>query len=288
MNHVTNRLASTLAAVAGMSALLASGPGAADALYGTSSLNALCEEAQRIVTSTDLEVNNAVYTQWAGFVQSDAAPYSVIPGSTPLEYSPPEAPDRPLSSTQHMFFNTYPGLGGEYPGVVSCKMKNADYLNARDPQLGAVDQPCQAVNLYYFGKVLATLPRGVRLRTAMQVVLDDDVTADRGSEWTFRFPDSPYPVLYREYERGPLHIRGAALYVPPNPESIPFAPNLNFIQACNLFGGPESFLGSACEPRKWGVRYCHLPSPEYMRAALVGAVDVPTCGTPTADARVCP
>jgi len=270
-----------------VSAALAAGSWSRSPLYATSTLNGICAEAQRIVTSSDLSPINAVYSPWAGFVQSDAEPYSVIGGSTPLDYSPPEAPDRPLRSTQHLFFDAYRLGGGEFASVVSCKMKNAEYLNARDPDLGAIDQPCKAVHEYYVGQVLTGMPKSQFWRVLTKIRFDDDVTAERGSEWTEGFPDNPYPVLYRESEGGPIHIKASALYVPPHPDTVPFGA-INFIEACNLFGGPDSFLGSACEPRKWGVRYCHLASPEYMHAALTGKVDVPTCGTSSADPRVCP
>lgn len=281
--------AMSAAVVAGMnvSPALADGYLSQNQLYATSTLNGICSEAQRIVTASDLDATNAVYSPWEGFVQSDAVPYSVVGGSTPLTYSPPEDPDRPLGSTQHLFYESYRLGGSEYPTVVSCKMKNAEYLNARDPDLGAVDQPCKAVHDYYVGEVLASLPSWRRRRAEANLVLDEDINFQRGSEWTARFPKDPFPVIYREFEGGPIHIIASALYVSPHPDDIQFSPTLNFIEVCNVTGGPDGFLGSACEPRKWGVRYCHLASPEYIRAALTRRVDLPTCGTPTADNRVC-
>ncbi|MDJ0929085.1 MAG: hypothetical protein QNJ73_15720 [Gammaproteobacteria bacterium] len=255
-------------------------------IYSTEAVNNICGEAQRIVTSSDLDPSNVVYAKWDGFVQSDAAPYSVIGGNVPLTYSPPEEPDLPLRSTQHLFYDSYRFGPGSYPTVVSCKMKNAEYLNARDPDLAAIDQPCKAVNAQNIAEVMANLPRW-QLWFVRSVVLDDDVTFDRGSDWTAEFPDNPYPVIYREYPGGPLHIKSSALYVAPHPDNILVGPSQTFIDFCNFTGGDQGFLGSACEPRKWGVRYCHLPSPEYIRAALTGRVKVPTCGTPTADPRVC-
>ena len=46
--------------------------------YSTSAVIRLCGEAQSIVTSSDLDAGNAVYSTWDGFVQSDADPYSVV------------------------------------------------------------------------------------------------------------------------------------------------------------------------------------------------------------------
>jgi len=259
-----------------------------DSLYTTSAVNSFCENAQSVVTSSDLEVSNAVYSKWAGFVGSDARPYSVVGGDTELEYAPPESPDDPLMSTQHLFFDQGRFGFNEFPSVVSCKMKNAEYLNTVGLTADAMDQPCKAVNAETLGSVMAGMSRFERwlMRRKPTPILDEDLLSDRGSDWTAEFPDSPYPVLYREYPDGPLHIKSSALYVSPHPDDIP-APGGNFIDFCNLTGGDQGFLGSACEPRKWGVRYCHLPSPEYLRKALTGRVNVPTCGTDSADARVC-
>lgn len=246
--------------------------------YSTSALVGLCGEAQSIVTSSDLNAGNAVYSTWDGFVQSDADPYSVVGDNPPLEYSPPEAPDLLLSATQHVFYGGYRFGARELPTVVSCKMKNAEYLNARDSGLGAVDQPCQAVAAQLLGEVMSSLTWLERRRIGQAPILEEDITAGRGSEWTAGFPDRPYPVLYRESVGGPVHIKSSALYVAAHPtETIE--------TACNPI--PPLRDLSFCEPRKWGVRYCHLPSPEYIRAAITGRASVPTCGTDTADPRVC-
>ena len=54
--------------------------------YSTSALIGLCGEAQSIVTSSDLNAGNAVYSTWEGFVQSDADPYSVVGDNPPLQF----------------------------------------------------------------------------------------------------------------------------------------------------------------------------------------------------------
>lgn len=257
-------------------------------LYSTSAVNSLCERAQATVTASDLEVSNVIYSKWEGFVASDAGPFSVVGGDVPLAYSPPESPDEPLKSTQHLFYGANLLGNSDFPTVVSCKMKNAEYLNAVGLTQEAVDQPCKAVNAETLAGVMDSLTRLERWLVRTDPVLEDDVTADRGSDWTSEFPDSPYPVLYREYRGGPLHIKSSALLVSPHPDDVPAPPPFfNFIAFCNATGGDQGFLGSACEPRKWGVRYCHLPSPEYLRRALTGRVAVPTCGTSSADPRVC-
>jgi hypothetical protein len=257
-------------------------------LYSTAAVNKICGTAQQIVTSTNLEVNNSIFSEWDGFVQSDAAPYSVVGGFPPLVYSPPEEPDLPLTSTQHVVYGFYGTGNRDFPQVVSCKMKSAAYLNATIQNLGAVDQPCGAVSEAMVNAVVDSLTNAEEAQIVMdpdgEVVVGDefdfdpDITDTTGFGWTAGFPDNPYPVLYREVTGGPIHVKASALLVDPHPTGV-------IIGVCNPSFGQA---GSFCEPRKWGVRYCHLPAPEYVRAAVTGEVDIPTCDNPqTADPRVC-
>ncbi len=258
-----------------------------DSLYSISWLNQYCANAQRIVTSSDVGVRNVVHATWDGFVDSDAAPYAIVGGEVALTYSPPEAPKLPLSSTQHIFFRG--GANGrEYPSVVSCKMKSAAYLNATESGIAATDQACRVVSEYVVNRVVASLSPRQRRRLRHDPIFEDDVMTSVGAEWTSSFPEAPFPVLYRARVGGPLRVKASALHVSPHPDDLPAPPPFfNFIALCNATGGNQGFLGSACEPRKWGVRYCHLPSPRYIRAALLERAPVPVCGTPTADPRVC-
>lgn len=250
-------------------------------LYSTAAVNKICGEAQQTVTSTDLDVNNVILAEWDAFVQSDAAPYSVVGFFPPLAYSPPEAPDLPLTSTQHVIYGLYGTGNRDFPQVVSCKMKNADYLNATNPGLGAVDQDCGVVAEGIVNDVVASLTNPEQYTVTMDpdadVVVGDEFNFDpeqldtQGFGWTAGFPDNPYPVLYRETAGGEIHVKASALYVDPHPFGV-----IQFV--CNsLVPGlpPGAPIPSFCEPRKWGVRYCHLPAPEYVRAALTGEVEVP-------------
>jgi hypothetical protein len=166
-------------------------------VYSAAAVNKVCADAQQIVTSTNLEVNNVILSEWDAFVQSDAAPYSVVGGFPPLTYSPPEEPDLPLTSTQHVIYGQYGTGFRDFPQVVSCKMKNAAYLNAAPqvPVADAVDQSCEAVNVDLVGRVLASLTNpeqyDVIVESDGEVVIDDDVTYDAGFEWTAGFPDNP-------------------------------------------------------------------------------------------------
>jgi hypothetical protein len=237
-------------------------------LYSTAATNKICGMAQQIVATTSVEVNNSIYSEWDGFVQSDATPYSVTPGFPTPNYNPPQAPDLPFTSTQHVIYGFYGTGNRDYPQVVSCKMKNAEYLVKTGLDTGAVDQSCAAVNEFYVNDVIASLTNPEQAVVVMEdddvIEIDPDDGTSTGSGWTAGFPDDPYPVLYRESEGGPLHVKSRTLVVPTNTPTI---------LVCNANPFLQGF--SFCEPRKWGIRYCHLPAPEYIRAALTNEVSVP-------------
>jgi hypothetical protein len=249
-------------------------------LYSSAAVNEICGTAQQMVTSTNLAVNNVIQVNWDAFVQSDAAPYSVVGFFPQLTYSPPEAPDLPLTSQQHVIYGDYGNGEKDFPQVVSCKMKIAGYLNATIPGVGAVDQSCGVVNEYIVNEVVASLTNSEQFQVVMEkdeeVIVDDEFEFDAdqtdftGFSWTAGFPANPYPVLYRESAGGPIHVKASALVVEPHPASAIFPCN-NIVP--NLPPGVPA--PSFCEPRKWGVRYCHLAGPEYVRAALTDEVDVP-------------
>ena len=253
-------------------------------LYSTAAVNKICGEAQQIVTSTDLEVNNVIQADWDAFVQSDAAPYSVVGFFPMLAYTATEAAELPLTSQQHVIYGQYGTGNREFPQVISCKMKIAAYLNATIPGTGAVDQSCGVVNEQIVNDVVASLTNAEEYQVVMEadaevIVTDEfefdaDQTDFTGFGWTAGFPENPYPVLYREYTGGPIHVKASALVVEPHPAGAIFA--CNGISASLPPGVP---VPSFCQPRKWGVRYCHLPSPEYVRAALTNEVEVPVLPT---------
>jgi hypothetical protein len=125
----------------------------------------------------------------------------------------------------------------------------------------SISMPCRTVHVHNVQQVVASL---ANLQDAAKYVLDPDQRARIGSQWTSGFPDDPYPVIYRTRKGGPVHIQSKTLAVDPNPGLV--------IVMCNRIPGN---MPSFCEPRKWGVRCCHLATPEYMRAALTGEVDLP-------------
>ena len=77
------------------------------------------------------------------------------------------------------------------------------------------------------------------------VVIEDDEVVRMGPKWLKPWP---YPILFTG-EQGILHMRSKALLVP---FSV-FIPM------------PDRFKGT---------HYCHLPTPQYLRAVLVGDIKV--------------
>ena len=263
--------------------LLAGGPAKATGggdlaeLYATSSVNEICTVAQQIVASTNLSSQNVVHSVWDGFVSSDARPATVV-AAPPLPWNPPEDAGAPLTSTQHIFYSPYNAVNWDYPQIVSCKMKSAEYLVESGLDAGAVDQPCQAVNEYYLNEVVDGLSNFQRWKfnNGPGVVFEPDAENDAGPFWTAGFPDNPYPVLYREVEGGPIHIKSSRLLIDAYPGNvfIPFPPpGDTLFNLCTFTNG--GLPGGTCEPRKWGVRYCHLPAPQYIREAITGRAEVP-------------
>ncbi|ESQ15023.1 MAG: hypothetical protein N838_12070 [Thiohalocapsa sp. PB-PSB1] len=257
----------------------ADGAGPRGGLYSTNAVNRLCIDAQRTLAAVDLDVANVVHTSWDSFVQSDALPHAIVGDAPALAYAVAEAPDAALTSTQHIIYDRYPFGNRAFPSILSCKMKSAAFLDALDPLLdsldpsvGASDQSCAAVHQQLLDEVVASLPRFLRRWVAWQPapVIEDDDVADDGTAWTQGFPEDPYPVLYREVEDGSIHFKSRRLSIEPHPARV--------IPFCNSIAAelpPGLSLPAFCEPRKWGVHYCHLATPEYIRAALVGRVEVP-------------
>ena len=259
-----------------VSAAQATGGGDRADLYATSSTNELCTVVQQIVASTNLSSQNVVHSVWDGFVSSDARPATVV--SAPLPWDPVQDAGAPLTTTQHIIYSPYDNVNWDYPQVLSCKMKNADYLVQSGLDAGAADQNCQAAHEYLVNEVVDSLSRWERRKfeRGPGVEFEPDAANDAGPFWTAGFPDDPYPVLYRETEDGPIKVKASRLLIAADPSNlfIPFPPpGDTLFNLCNATNG--GLPGGTCEPRKWGVRYCHLAAPAYIREAITGRADVP-------------
>jgi hypothetical protein len=277
MENRTGRSASATAvcAMLVMGGAVQAAGGDLQALYATSSVNQICTLAQQIVATTSLSSQNVVYSVWDGFVSSNARPATVV-AAPALPWNPSEDAGVPLTTAQHILYSRYHAVDGNYPQIVSCKMKSAEYLVASGLDTNAADQPCQAVHEYFVAKVVDSLSPIARRRFehGPGVLFEPDAENDAGQLWTAGFPDSPYPVLYRDVGGGPIHIKSSRLLIDayPGEAFIPFPPPGNTL--FNLCTATNGAL-PGCEPRKWGVRYCHLAAPQYIREAITGRADVP-------------
>ena len=129
--------------------------------------------------------------------------------------------------------------GARTPKLVSCKVKSVDHLNKVRGEGTASDaQYCKIVH----EKLVAKLSDELGLSDPPNVIFDEDETVWTGSNWIKPWP---YQVAYKD-DNGVLHLRSKGLYVP-YAWYIPM---------------PARFKG---------VQYCHLATPDYIRALLTGA-----------------
>lgn len=135
--------------------------------------------------------------------------------------------------------------------VVSCKMKTAGrirhaYLAAGKTVVVGEDRSCNFLAKRMLDQVANAIdPSQIRL-TAKSVVVEKEELTFMGPMWLRSWP---FQSVYRD-ESQVLHLMSRALYVPWS----------HFIPA------PAAFKG---------VYYCHLPSPQYIEALLLGRLDAP-------------
>lgn len=244
-------------------------------LYSTAAVNGVCTVAQQLTASTDLEAQNSILSVWDDFSSSNASPYAIFNNNLEFTYELSEEPDLPLTTTQHVVHGLYGTGERSYPQVISCKMKSADYLVQSKMDENAVDKGCMVVHEFFVEEVLASLTNKERADVVIEPDEEIQIELDQqnfgGPAWTAGFPDTPYPVIYRESVDGPIHIRASSLLVSPDPaQEIIFGSSL--FDFCNTRGGRIP----GCQPAKWGVRYCHFAAPEYIREAITGGVEVPS------------
>lgn len=151
------------------------------------------------------------------------------------------------------------GPVGEYPKVISCKMKDfADVQEFVDP---SADDPgtCKDVIeflLYKVGEYLTDVQDFKIEAAGINVeVLEDE---NKANGWTIPFP--PEVACYDE-PSNTLEFRGVALASGGENYPWPFGP------VAPVWFGPE----------KTGVYYCHLPAAEYIRELLTGELTAMPC-----------
>lgn len=231
-------------------------------LYSVGATDRFCSKAQQIISSIDFDSNNVVHTDFTAFANSSAAPYEGPNlgsyGGTLVLY--PTGNVMPVTTQQYVSQRELGTTGWEYPIVISCKMKNAEAINYHYAAYGltpaGVQKTCKEVNQQTVAEVYASLT-AIEQRTLRwpqsEIIYQNDVLSPSGPSWLYPLPYLPQVAILTV--AGKLRLRGLTIQVP------------------RILAG-----GGVGEDKKGSV-YCHLPSPEYVRAMITGQTD-PIVETP--------
>lgn len=220
-------------------------------LYSQWAVDRFCSLAQQITTGTPYYSYNMLHSSLDSFTGSSAAPYE---GTNLSAYNGKGATGNalPLTTQQFVSHRVLTGTTWEYPIVISCKMKTAEALVYH---LGAgaagTQQTCREVNQQTVADVYASLTsieqRMLRFQQS-DVVFLPDIYAASGPSWLYPLPYLPRVAFIPTVgmNAGKLAFRGLSITVDRNNTS-----------------------GDVTADKK-GSYYCHLPSPEYVRALVTG------------------
>ncbi len=242
-------------------------PSARSDLYSIGAVDRFCGRAQQIVASTPLNSWNVVHIDFTAFANSSSAPYEgsnvgAFNGTLASFPSGGAYPNNriPLITQQLVSYRELGQTQWEYPIVISCKLKNAESLNYHfGPGSAGTQQSCREVNMDTVASVYAALTaieqRTLRF-TQSQVAYATDIQALSGPSWLYPLPYLPRvaSIPVSGINAGKLLLRGFAINV-------------------------SRTASEAVGADKKGVSYCHLASPEYVRALITGQVE-PIIETP--------
>jgi hypothetical protein len=162
-----------------------------------------------------------------------------------------ESKAKPFPLETQQFYSSPATTDVELDTVVSCKMRTAGsiadaYSSAGESIDIGEDQSCHFLAAYMLEKVRESISPGDAGLTDHSIVVEQEELTFMGPMWLDPWP---FQSAYRD-DSDVIHLKSRALYVP---WSI-------FIPA------PAAFKG---------VYYCHLPTPAYLKALLLGQVDAP-------------
>lgn len=254
MTHLLRTRAWLLAAAIALQSiatLASAAPNARSALYSGEAVLNFCSRAQQITASTALISTNVLHTTVNAFTFSSAAPYE---GPNLSAYNGKGADGGALGLTTQSFvsYRELGQTGFEFPVLISCKMKAAEAINFHlgAGSAGAVQRTCRDVNQSTVADVYASLTlleRRVLRWAQSDIVFLNDIYSDAGPVWLYPLPYLPV-VAFINPANGKLHFIGRSIWVErTNPTT-------------------------AAGPDKKGSYYCHLPSPEYVRALITGQI----------------
>jgi hypothetical protein len=220
-------------------------------LYSQWAVDRFCSVAQQITTGTPYYSYNLVHSSLDSFTASSSAPYE---GANLSAYNGKgtDGGSLPLTTQQFVSHRVLTGTTWEYPIVISCKMKTAEAINFHFGAGAAGTQlTCREVNQATVADVYASLTsveqRMLRWGQS-QIVYRADTYAIAGPGWLYPLPFLPRvaTVPTTGADAGKLVLRGLAITV------------------------DRSSPATDAGPDKKGSYYCHLPSPEYIRALITG------------------
>jgi hypothetical protein len=224
-------------------------------LYSVGSTDRFCSRAQQIVANTPLVSWNVVHNDYFAFANASSAPYAgpntgAFNGtlaSYPTGAAYP-ANQIPLITQQLVSQRELGQTQWEYPIVISCKLKDSESINYHfGPGSAGAQASCREVNQDTVADVYASLT-AIEQRTLRwqqsDIVYPADGLAASGPNWLYPLPYLPR-VAFIGVD-GRLRLRGYAIAVP-----------------------RTNTDGNVGYDKK-GVYYCHLASPEYVRALITG------------------
>ncbi len=149
--------------------------------------------------------------------------------------------------TTHQFLHYLPlkvnGAEQAFPAIVSCKLKTAERINTENPGANATaDLSCRHLLERDVASVLAGLDPELLAFPAEDIGFNDDEMANQGRTWL-----APWPYAVARAENGKLVWQSKAM----------------LIDYSILNPMPARFLGT---------HYCHLPTPQYIEAVLLGDI----------------
>ncbi len=261
MPRIYKSLVSAACVTLAMGAALAPATGEAavtarSLLYSVGATDRFCSKAQQIISSINFDSNNVVHTDFTAFANSSSAPYEGTNlgsyGGTLLLY--PTGNIIPVTTQQYVSQRELGATGWEYPIVISCKMKNAEAINHHYAAYGltpaGAQKTCKEVNQQTVAEVYASLT-AIEQRTLRwpqsEILYQDDVNSLAGPAWLYPLPYLPKVAVLTA--AGKLRLRGLTIRV-------------DRLE-------PSTSVGAD----KKGSVYCHLPSPEYVRAMITGQTD---------------
>ena len=148
----------------------------------------------------------------------------------------------PLMTTQYTWPERLPDGGAMQ---VSCKMKTADHLQSvYGREAAGEDIGCRGVNERLLQQTLNSMTEAERAQLAItpgvSLIFDDDIVTAQGPLWL-----EPYPMVRRQANKLIVQAKGMK----------------------NDWNDPRY---AQAPPQFRGTRYCHLITPAYLRALLLG------------------